>query len=719
MLPFSLLLLIVPVLAQQNPEQDSVDDYAPKVNQQCPDITNTDFIRAFTPSNQTLHPQEAEYIRTRNSTVISPAWLDWLGNGSQLGYDIGRFQGHFPTIGIAIPGGGLRSAQFGAGALNALDARNDTAKSIGTGGLLQVSSYIAGLSGGSWVTGSLFFNNFPTINDLVFGNGDDLAGWLLDLPFATPDGTDIFSDNNQYFFGSILWSIMAKANAGVDTSITDPWSRMISYHFLNQTDRMNFFTNDTGHGAGQLWSHIPDIPAFQNHQFPFPLVVADSRPVGSNLTTTLDLDAVVYEITPFELASYDPNLSAAVNLSFAGTHLSNGKPENGSACVSGFDQAGFVMGSSASLFNQILDFARNTLNGFSSDDSSGILYVLSRQLQEVRTRADDVANWPNPFNGIKSDTFVDSDKDWLELIDGSSNQENIPYGPLFVKVRGLDVIVTLDSSADQVNDWPNGTGLLFSAKRQANQLLPSHQQFPPIPQTPEAFIDAGVNLRPTFFGCDPVQDPQEYPLVIYIPQAPPFNGDDPVINSATFRLTYTQKHTRLFLDQVFNNTISGFTPNTTLADPDFPICLQCASVDRARYKVSSNATIARSSICEQCFKQYCYDPQNPPSVSELPDRKYTFVDPDPQGLDKITTFLSQSKFKLIGGLVGLAAFMGLLVGGLIWWRKRREKKLNAEYKRISALHEDDTLKRFSDYVRPEASYASYFSYELPGYRGSQ
>lgn len=52
-----------------------------------------------------------------------------------------------------------------------------------------------------------------------------------------------------------------------------------------------------------------------------------------------------------ELASYDPNLSAGMNLTYAGTHLTNGKPDNGSACVTGFDQAGFVMGTSASLFN--------------------------------------------------------------------------------------------------------------------------------------------------------------------------------------------------------------------------------------------------------------------------------------------------------------------------------------------------------------------------------
>lgn len=46
---------------------------------------------------------------------------------------------------------------------------------------------------------------------MVFGN-DQLSGWLLDLDLATPDGDDLFSDKNQWFYGSILWSVIAKAN---------------------------------------------------------------------------------------------------------------------------------------------------------------------------------------------------------------------------------------------------------------------------------------------------------------------------------------------------------------------------------------------------------------------------------------------------------------------------------------------------------------------------
>lgn len=69
--------------------------------------------------------------------------------------------------------------------------------------------------GGSWLTGSLYMNDFPTIKDLVHGNGGNLSGWLLDIPLATPDGDDVFSVNNQDFYGSLLWSVFAKGNAGM------------------------------------------------------------------------------------------------------------------------------------------------------------------------------------------------------------------------------------------------------------------------------------------------------------------------------------------------------------------------------------------------------------------------------------------------------------------------------------------------------------------------
>jgi lysophospholipase len=64
-------------------------------------------------------------------------------------------------------------------------------KTKGTGGLVQVSSYLSALSGGSWLVSSMLFHNFPDMYDLVLGNtdkGGNLNGWLLDKDLVLPNG---------------------------------------------------------------------------------------------------------------------------------------------------------------------------------------------------------------------------------------------------------------------------------------------------------------------------------------------------------------------------------------------------------------------------------------------------------------------------------------------------------------------------------------------------
>ena len=117
-----------------------------------------------------------------------------------------------------------------------------------------------------------------------------------------------------------------------------------------------------------------------------------------------------------EFGSWDPQLSAMANITYGGTLLNNGQPTNDTACTTAFDQTGFMMGTSASLFNvsvlslviclrgieayarlqqQIFDRIDNTIQGFDKYSAKAILLILSRQLAEFRTRADDVAVWPN------------------------------------------------------------------------------------------------------------------------------------------------------------------------------------------------------------------------------------------------------------------------------------------------------------------------------------
>ena len=77
-------------------------------------------------------------------------------------------------------------------------------------GILRESEGTSPL-GGSWFTGSLYFNDFATIPDLVHGNSEDLSGWLLDLDLFLLAGFNILDDRNTLFFQSIVASVAAKA----------------------------------------------------------------------------------------------------------------------------------------------------------------------------------------------------------------------------------------------------------------------------------------------------------------------------------------------------------------------------------------------------------------------------------------------------------------------------------------------------------------------------
>lgn len=601
------------------------DAYAPNTNVQCPDVTTNPLVREFSPTSQALGAKEVDYFTTRKSSVITGQWSDWLGDGSSIGYSLSAFAGSLPNVSIAISGGGYRAAQYGAGVLSALDARNSTAKGAGTGGLLQVSSYLSALSGGSWLTGSLYLNDFPMIRDLVLGNGGSLNGWLLDLHLLAPNGSNPLTEENAAYYGIVADGANEKTKRGIDASITDVWARAISFHFLNGTTRENFYSRDVAHGAGQLWSLIPNSSPWQQHSVPFPLIQTVSRGANATANTTATLQDVQYEISPVEWGSFDPSMSAMMNMTYAGTQLVDGKPANSTACVTGFDQAGFVMATSASLFDSIASNLGPALSGLDSDLASLLKEILPTILESAHVRANDLSRWPNPFQSISGLPSGENSTTYLNLDDGGSAGENIPLGPLLVRARNMDFILAVDGSADTTQAWPNGASLINTAQRQKTVTTSSHQPFPPIPASTDDFISQGVNQRPTLFGCDPTQNPPEWPLVLYLPNAPPVDGSAPVTNTNTFKLQYTTQHTEVFLDQAYATTVDGFVPNNTGKDSNWPRCLQCAAIDRARYK--TNPVTPRSSFCQTCFTQYCYNATNPPSKAELPNRQHNNTEP--------------------------------------------------------------------------------------------
>jgi lysophospholipase len=126
-----------------------------------------------------LSDNEKSWLQTRRNNTIDPM-KEFLARMNISGFDASAYiENHrnnasaLPNIAIAFSGGGYRAMTNGAGALAAFDDRTPNSTNSGQiGGLLQSATYIAGLSGGGWLVGSIYTNNFTTVQGIIDQNKD-------------------------------------------------------------------------------------------------------------------------------------------------------------------------------------------------------------------------------------------------------------------------------------------------------------------------------------------------------------------------------------------------------------------------------------------------------------------------------------------------------------------------------------------------------------------
>lgn len=243
-----------------------------------------------------------------------------------------------PNIGLAFSGGGYRALMNGAGALAAFDSRTSGSSAKGhLGGLLQASTYIAGLSGGSWLVGSIYANNFTSVEQILSLGDDEDAIWQFDETITKGPSHGILDAAS--YVKSIVMEVADKKAAGFNTSLTDAWGRALSYQLVNNIDG----------GPGYTFSSIAQDATFKAGDSPMPVFVADGRNPGE---LVIDGNATVYEINPWELGTFDPTTFAFAPLEYLGSDFLDGKVSAEGKCVRGFDNVGYIMGTSSSLFNQ-------------------------------------------------------------------------------------------------------------------------------------------------------------------------------------------------------------------------------------------------------------------------------------------------------------------------------------------------------------------------------
>ncbi|KAF8587110.1 lysophospholipase [Ramaria rubella] len=556
------------------------------------------------PTRQSLSAGESAYISSRASKVLPNAWKTYFKNVlavspptklpdtlSKLLSPEASSHSMFPKLGIAVSGGGYRAALFGAAVLSSLDERNNTAsKETGTGGLLQAATYLSGLSGGAWLVTSLAQANFPTIADLTFppssqansnlGNAA-YGGFLAQFDLTNPGGSD--ENVTIAYLETLLTEVAPKFAAGFPITVTDLWSRGLARHFVNGTTAQNVLEAGT-HGAGILFSDIANVPSFVSHEQPFPIIVANSIPPNANPASILPgfsvpLTSEIWEFNVFEAGSFDPMLASFIPTALLGSF-------NSTHCFTGFSQAAYLAGVSSNIFNSV-----NT--ALAASPVAPLLELIEGAFGPQSIRLDSAAV-PNPFKGINPHTFANTNEEFVTLVDGGSDGEEIPFQPLLVGARGIDTIVAIDASADTEENWANGTEIIDTAKRAA--LFGAVYPFPSIPSSPTIFVSQNLTRRPTFFGCHE----EGVPLVIYIANGgPPANGEAPVTNTSTLQTTFTSDEVRAFIDQAFDIATQGIGGQGA----NWGTCLACGVTERARVR----ARLPRDAVCTDCLQRYCWN----------------------------------------------------------------------------------------------------------------
>ena len=494
-----------------------------------------------------------------------------------------------PNIAISFSGGGYRALLNGAGALAAFDDRTRNATSSGhLGGLLQSATYVSALSGGGWMIGSIYANNFTSVQNIQDqGEGTEIWQFQNSL-FAGPPTGGIQLLSTADYFQNLFSTVGDKVDSPAgefNSSITDYYGRGLSFQLINASDGAPAYT----------FSSIQDDQAFSNGEAPMPILVADERSPGDLL---ISLNATVFEFNPFEMGSFDPTTYGFAPLRYIGSNFSNGVLPQSDGCVAGFDNLGFVMGTSSSLFNQIF------LNLGGVDLPDFLTNVISDVLVDIGRDQNDIADYsPNPFYGFNNDTNPSFNHERLTLVDGGEDLQNIPLNPVIQPMRNVDVIFAVDSSADTIEpsapNYPNGTALIATFERAGTPIM-NRTSFPYIPGH-DTFVAHGLNNRPTFFGCNSsnvTEGDNIPPLIVYLPNSP-YSFES---NTSTFgKLDYTLEERNAMIQNGYDVVTQA--NSTREGASTWPTCVACAILSRSMERNGETVPDA----CQQCFTQFCWN----------------------------------------------------------------------------------------------------------------
>lgn len=435
---------------------------------------------------------------------------------------------------------------------------------------------MSALSGGSWLLSSLADHDFPTVSSLLASQwSETFSQGLLD-PYGLLTAVA---------YAEIIGDFEAKEAAGFQTSISDIWARLLSWQLLNGYDG----------GVASTLSGITSKSAFISHSVPYPIITALNADVASG-SCVPGANSSVWELTPYETGSWGAEINAFTPSKYLGTAVTNGKP-NGT-CINGFDNLGFVLGTSSNVFNDVgavyasLGDVVSTICAASIGDTTSnnsilgdIISSLITIFPSVTAGLTDVVDalyalYPNPFYGLTTASQVSS-LETLHMVDGGESGQTSPIFPHLLPARNVSLLIINDNNGDTnaTLAYPNGTAIYNSylAARAAGLT-----RMPTVP-SPASYLANYTSGAPIFFGC---QDPSKVTLV-WVP-----NAD---VSYASGIATFSFAESAAVSSAMIENGAGVISRGNSKAWAE---CLGCAILDAGGLEVPG--------LCKACFEEYCY-----------------------------------------------------------------------------------------------------------------
>ncbi|RDW34665.1 lysophospholipase [Yarrowia lipolytica] len=498
-----------------------------------------------------ISPDEANYVASKQFSSDS-AFQSYLKNVNIPGLDVNQSA----NIALSFSGGGYRAMLSGAGQFSALDSRNEIANTMG--GLLQASNYLVGCSGGGWLVGTIAMNNFPTIAE-VRSNSD-----LWKINDNVPELTNPLSWLAFGRYAGIVTAALGKRLAGFKISFTDEWGLLVGRNLVDKN------------GPYSTWSDIKVTQSYLSNEIPFPIIVGTTLNSADEQEAQITIDNPLIEMTPIEFGSFDKSIKSFFTTSAIGTSVSNGQPTS-SRCVTGFDNAQFLLGTTSSLFQGVSGWQKTMLN---------IVGALNGNI------APSAIYHPNPFKDASS-VQAPFNGDSLYASDGGYSGMVLPLWPLMQPSRNVDLVFSFDNSAGGPNNAPSGVTLANVKQKVTNEM--GEGVFPEVPSS-EEYI-ANYLVKPVWLGCE-VSKLKKIPNTDrYVPL---------VITMANHQINYDSLQQTDKMDYSSDEQTgmisNGFAVASNNGDLKWAQCVGCAGILREFQRTGKELP----ETCQACLKEYCY-----------------------------------------------------------------------------------------------------------------